>query len=341
MADPDLSVVTVSFNTREVLGDSLEAVQRYRGRLQVEQWVIDNGSTDGSAEMVRRRHPAVNLIVSKENLGPGRARNLAIPRCSGRYLLNIDSDVMVHPGTMERLVDYMDQHPDVAALGCKLLNPDGSYQATTRHLRQVTPALKRKIRAVLTRRRDDPDSGASAARNVGWLVGALCLYRKTALSESGLFDPRFYIYRDDLDLHTRLHHKGWKVAFLPTATATHYLGKTADGNYAVARYDAEYGELLFTRKYGPLWWYGYSRIALLVKAFYFARLCSDDKLRRRFWGKNPQVLRQVYAELARASLPFPGRHLAASSAPPAGAAWASAGLTTPRASAPMSGSPAG
>jgi GT2 family glycosyltransferase len=340
VVDPDLSVVTVSFNTREILGDSLEAVQQHRGRLRIEQWVIDNGSTDGSPEFVRSRYPGVKLIVSQENLGPGRARNLAIPACAGRYLLNIDSDVIVHQGTMETLVEYMDHHPDVAALGCKLLNPDGSYQATIRQLRQVTPALKRKVRALLTPRREDPGAAASA-RNVGWLVGALCLYRRTALDDCGLFDPRFYIYRDDLDLHTRLHQKGWQVAFVPTATATHYLGKTADGNFAVARFDAEYGELLFTRKYGPLWWYGYRRLALLVKAFYFSRLCSDDKLRRRFWGKSPEVLRQVYAELARASLPIPGRHLAASSAPPAGAPWASAGITTPRAAAPMSGSPAG
>ena len=340
MAELDLSVVTVSFNTCEILGDSLEAVQRHGGRLKIEQWVIDNGSTDGSAEMVRRRYPAVNLIVSQENLGPGRARNLAIPACAGRYVLNIDSDVIVHPGTMETLVDYMDQHPDVAALGCKLLNPDGTYQATTRHLRQVVPATTRKIRATLSRRRDDPGSAASAS-NVGWLVGALCLYRKTALDQVGPFDPRFYIYRDDLDLHTRLHRHGWKVAFLPSATATHYLGKSADGNFAAARFDAEYGELLFTRKYGPMWWYGYSRLALLVRASYFSRFCPDDKLRRRFWGKDPAVLRQVYAELARASLPIPGRRLAASSAPPAGAVWASPGLTTPRAAAPMSEAPAG
>jgi GT2 family glycosyltransferase len=320
VTQPDLSIVTASFNTREMLHAALEAVERTRGRLRIEHWVVDNASADGTVEMIRRQHPGVRLIVSQENLGPGRARNRAIPSCTGRYVLNLDSDVVVHPGTMEILVEYMDQHPEVGAAGCTLLNPDGTPQPSIRGLRQIGPAIRRKLRARLTGRRDDLTSPTSPVL-VGWLVGAVCIYRKTALDQIGLFDPQFFIYHEDLDLHTRLHLKGWKVAFVPSAAVTHRLGGTTDRNFAAARFDCEYGELLFARKYGPPWWYWYSRVSLLLRAFYFARICSDEKLRQRFWRKSPAVARRVYRELLRVSLPIPGRRLAASSAPPAGAEW--------------------
>ena len=96
------------------------------------------------------------------------------------------------------------------------------------------------------------------------------------------------------------------------------LARSADRNYAVARFDDEYGELLFTRKYGPPWLYWYRRLSLLGRGLYYVRLCRDDKLSRKFWGKDPAVLRRVYRELVRLTLPIPGRRLAASSAPPAG-----------------------
>jgi GT2 family glycosyltransferase len=150
--------------------------------------------------------------------------------------------------------------------------------------------------------------------SVGWLVGAICIYAKTALQEVGGFDPRFYISRDDLDLHTRLHLRGWKVAYLPQVSATHLYARTADVNFGAARFDAEYGELLFTQKYGPRWWHWFRRMALVVRSLYFAGACSDASLRRRFWGKDPATLRRVYRELLRASLPW--RPLAATSAPP-------------------------
>jgi GT2 family glycosyltransferase len=314
---PDLSVVTVSFNTRDLMREVLTAAARHRGRLKIEHWVVDNASSDGTVAMIRREFPNVELLVSTENLGAGRARNLVIPSCRARYILNLDSDVMVHPGTMEALVDYLDQHPDVAAAGCQLLNADGTHQASTRYLRQVGPAIKRRI-AGLTGRCDTEFKAPTSAVSVGWLVGAICIYRKAALEEVGLFDPRFYLYRDDLDLHTRLNLKGWKVAYVPTVSVTHLLARSADGNFAVARFDDEYGELLFTRKYGPPWLHWYRRLSLLGRGLYYARLCPDHKLRRKFWGKDPAVLRRVYRELVRLTLPIPGHRLAASSAPPAG-----------------------
>jgi GT2 family glycosyltransferase len=318
--EPDLSIVTVSFNTRDILRDALQAVEAPAGRLRLEHWVVDNGSSDGTVEMVQREFPRVSLVINPANAGTGPARNLVIPSCRATYVLNLDSDVIVHPGTMPALVDFMAAHPTVAAAGCKLLNADGTYQRSARHLRQIRPAIARKVRAILTRQVDD-FSSVTTPIDVGWLVGALCIYRRDALEQVGLFDPQFFIYRDDLDLHTRLRLAGWQVAYVPTVTATHLAARTSDKNYAVARFDDEYGDLLFTRKYGPRWWYWYRRVSLATRSFYYARICSDRRLRDRFWDKSPAVLRRVYGELFRASLPIPGRRLASSSAPPAGIDW--------------------
>ena len=315
MPDIDVSVITVSFNTCDILRDTLEAVQRHHGTLRIEQWVVDNASTDGSVGMIRHDFPETQLVVNRENAGPGRARNQVIPRCRGRYILNVDSDVQGHPGTMEALVAYMDQHPEVGAAGCKLLNPDGSYQRSVGHLHHLAPAITRKIRTVLSRRQREDYSALTQPVNVGWLVGSICIYRQSTLEQVGVFDPQFFIYRDDLDLHTRFDRAGWKVAYLPGVAVTHLQGRTADRNFAAARFDYEYGWLLFSRKYGPLWWYWYRRGSLMARSFYLARLSGDEALQRRFWGKSPLLLRGIYAELLRASLPI--HSLAASSAPPA------------------------
>src|ERR1700694_3146118 len=179
MPDIDVSVITVSFNTCDILRDTLEAVQRHHGTLRIEQWVVDNASTDGSVGMIRHDFPETQLVVNRENAGPGRDRNQVIPRCRGRYILNVDSDVQVHPGTMEALVAYMDQHPEVGAAGCKLLNPDGSYQRSVGHLHHLAPAITRKIRTVLSRRQREDYSALTQPVNVGWLVGSVCIYRQS------------------------------------------------------------------------------------------------------------------------------------------------------------------
>ncbi|HYM96556.1 MAG TPA: hypothetical protein VET26_04590, partial [Candidatus Sulfotelmatobacter sp.] len=111
-----------------------------------------------------------------------------------------------------------------------------------------------------------------------------------------------------------------KVAYVPSVAVTHLHARTAARNFAAARFDFEYGALLFSRKYGPRWWYWARRLALLWRAFYLSRLCTDERLSRQFWGNSAALLRRVYGELLRVSLPTAGR-LASSSAPPAGIDW--------------------
>src|SRR4051812_11515118 len=109
---PDVSIVTVSYNTSPYLERALRAVEEHHGNLQIEHWVVDNGSSDGTTEMIERKFPKVKLISSATNLGPGRARNLVIPKCTAPYILNIDSDVIIQPGTIEYLINYMENNPN-------------------------------------------------------------------------------------------------------------------------------------------------------------------------------------------------------------------------------------
>jgi N-acetylglucosaminyl-diphospho-decaprenol L-rhamnosyltransferase len=126
----DVSIILVSWNTRDLLLACLESLPSAVGNLQAEVWVVDNGSVDGSVAEVRTQYPKVQVLVNRKNVGFAAANNQAIKVSAGRYVLLLNSDTVAEPGSIERLVDFADAHPMAAAVGPMLLNPDGSFQAS-------------------------------------------------------------------------------------------------------------------------------------------------------------------------------------------------------------------
>ncbi|MEI8305979.1 MAG: glycosyltransferase family 2 protein [Chloroflexales bacterium] len=231
MATLDLSIIIVSWNVRDLLIRALECVYATVQRSSFEVIVLDNASSDDSVAVVRERFPAVRMIVNQENIGFGRANNQGAAIAHGRYLLLLNPDAFVHTDTVDRLVAFMDTHPDAGSAGCKLLYEDGSLQ------RSVTafPTVLTELYTTLGLDRAFPQHPAFGhykltywnmddQRPVDALMGACLILRRSVIDQIGLFDEQFFMYSEEVDLCYRLRRAGWKNYFIPDVTATHIWG---------------------------------------------------------------------------------------------------------------------
>jgi N-acetylglucosaminyl-diphospho-decaprenol L-rhamnosyltransferase len=223
-----LSVIVVNWNVRDLLRACLRSVLDDWPD-DVEVVVVDNASRDGSVEMVRREFPDVRLIANADNVGFGAANNQALAESEGRYVLFLNPDTEIRPGAIRRLLAFIDQRPQVACVGPKLLNPDGSTQPSRRSFPSVATAfvestvLQRRLGGLKAVSRfyrggqpeDEP-------QRVDWLVGACLLMRRAALDEVGPFDERFFMYSEEMDLCYRLRRAGWEVWYVPEAQVVHH-----------------------------------------------------------------------------------------------------------------------
>ena len=265
----DLSIVIVNWNTRELLLRCLQSVYETAGCLEFEVFVVDNGSTDGSAAMVRERFPQVHVIANQENVGFAQANNQGIRQSHGRYVLLLNSDTETHPGALETLVDFMDAHPQAGAAGARLLNRDGTLQPSCHPM--LTPGREfwRLLflnciwpRATYPMQRWD----LRTPREVEVIKGACLILRREALDRVGLMDTRYFMYTEEMDLCYRLRRAGWRLYWVPEAEVVHY-GEGSTRQVAEAMYVQLYrSKAQFYRKTGSE---GRARLfkALLVLAY--------------------------------------------------------------------------
>jgi len=225
-----ISVIVVSWNGRDLLRECLYSVRDTGGSLVREIIVVDNASTDGSAEMVATQFPEAILIRLPENLGFARANNIGMQRASGSCLALVNSDVVVHPGCFERLNSYLDLHPGVGLVGPKIVGKDGAPQTSCRRLPTLRSTLGEVLgldglRSMFPKffpQRCEPDPNVS--REVEALVGCFWLTRRQAVDQVGGLDERFFFFAEDLDWCHRFRLRGWQLVFVPGATATHFGG---------------------------------------------------------------------------------------------------------------------
>jgi GT2 family glycosyltransferase len=233
MEQPDVSVVVVSWNARDHIERCLESV---RGRDVI---VVDNGSTDGTVELVRERFPDVRLI-EQGNVGMGGGNNTGMRVAEGRYFFLLNSDAWVHGDGLDVLLEFADEHPDAAVVGPKLQNPDGSLQRSVRG----EPTLWRVATEYFFIRKLAPHTNLlnplyvggfdhDALREVDWLSGAALLVRREAADAVGLFDEDFFMFSEEADWQTRFRQAGWTVWFQPDAVVTHVGGASHGGRLYV------------------------------------------------------------------------------------------------------------
>lgn len=299
-----LSISIVSWNTRELLARCLESVKTQLAAMlepgQVEVFVVDNASTDGSAEMVSERFGWVRLIINRENAGFAQANNQAIGQSRGRYVLLLNSDTVVHPGALESLVQFMDAHSHAGACGARLLNDDGSLQPSAHPM--LTPG-REFWRLLLL----DWVWPRATYRQIGWdkvtprpvevIKGACLLLRRAALDQVGLLDDRYFMFTEEVDLCYRLAQAGWGLWYVPTAAVTHYGGASCRQVNERMVLQLHRSKVQFYRKFG-----GSPRARLykvLVALAYVPRslIAGLGSLAHPAWRRQAWLYRRVLVEL--------------------------------------------
>ena len=261
---PDVAVLVVNWNTRALLAECLQSVAGNAHELAVRTVVVDNASSDGSAEMVRAQFPNVQLLALPDNLGFVGGNNLAYRSLDTlpRYVLMLNPDARLLPGALAAMVSWMDAHPHAGACGPLTLNTDGTLQLSWtrfppvwseiwgRHDRRLGPGAA-GIRLTADALRRVPN-----AQPIDWASGACLLVRGQALARDlggVLFDSDFQMYSEETDLCRRLRRAGYHTFFLPQAEAVHHYGKSSGQAQARTLRLLYRSKFLFMRKHsGPV-----------------------------------------------------------------------------------------
>lgn len=221
-----LSVIIVNFNTQDLLKNCLTSIYQYIDILEDEVIVVDNASQDDSVEMVKKKFPAVKLIINQKNLGFAKANNQALRQAQGEYCLLLNSDTQVKSGALEKLVRFANDHLEVGVVGAKLLNPDGSIQPSVYHF----PSIWRAIKEYWLGQKGIYEKYApavSGAVEVEAVVGAAILIPKRVFDQVGLLNEQYFMYFEDLDYCRRVRRAGFEVYYLPQAEIIHHHGQSA------------------------------------------------------------------------------------------------------------------
>jgi len=323
---PDVSIIIISFNTRDLLRQCLNSVIEEASSMRNEILVVENASHDGSAEMVEREFPDVQLIRSDINLGFGNANNVALAQARGRYFVLLNSDAFLAPGALELAVRHMDEHPDCGLGGALLVGRDGAWQPSARTFHSVIGDAivltglsgkfpKSKFFGRFDRTWADPNEPAA----VDWVPGAFSIVRPEALHKIGRFDPAFFLYYEEVDLCRRLKRAGYSVWYWPDVVVTH-IGGESSRQLKTLEFSGAATQVALWRMRSTLLYYrkhhGSSvRLALwMEQALYAATVLRNSfssnprrKERKRHFQTMLQLLHQAWADTngGRVSPPRP------------------------------------
>lgn len=224
MKKNNLSVIIVNFNSGGYLVKCLSSLERVSDELDLDIWVVDNASTDGSLDKAKQANPSVIFIANKENIGFTKANNLVLKKVKNEFILILNPDTEVLAGTLQYMINYLDNHKDVGAASCRVELADGSLDWAS-HRGFPTPWASFLYYVMgddrlyhLTGR------NLSIIHEVDCITGAFFLTRKSVLDQVGLFDEDYFMYAEDIDLCFRIKRAGYKIVYLPQVKIIHYKG---------------------------------------------------------------------------------------------------------------------
>ena len=227
---PDLSIIVVSYNTKELLKNCLDSVKKYSNRLNLQILVSDNGSTDGSVKLVKNNYKKVILIENKDNLGFAKGNNAAKKLAKSNYILFLNSDTQIHKDTLKTCLSYIKQHKNIGALSCKVLLRNGEFDKdTTRsfptpwvalthftYLDRIFPSSE-----IFSKYWYSYEQNLNKTREVDVVQGAFNMMPKKVLDKIGWFDEDYFLDGEDIDLCWKIKKAGYKVIYYPKTSITH------------------------------------------------------------------------------------------------------------------------
>lgn len=232
----DLSIVIVNWNTRDLLKDCLSSIYKTILKLSYEIWVVDNGSSDGSVEMVEREFPQVKLIKNEENLGFAKANNQAIKESKGNYILVLNSDTIILPNALDRMVEFMNTNKNVGMIGGRILNADGSIQLTCGRAfptiwsifleKTLSSQLFSGIRTI--KKCLSSQWPRDRFCEVDVVNGSCMMVRRKTINKIGPLDEQYFLYWEHVEWCKRIKEAGWKIYLLPEAQIVHLGGRSVE-----------------------------------------------------------------------------------------------------------------
>jgi GT2 family glycosyltransferase len=225
---PDLSIVIVAWNVRDLVLDCLASIAAARLAFAYEVILVDNGSADGTVAAVARQFPEVQVIALPRNIGFGAGNNQGMLKASGRHIVLLNSDTIVLPGGLERCVAYLDAHPDVGVVGPQLLNPDRSKQNCIHNSPTLVSEVVSQslLRRLFPRRWPSKQNHYAAPIEVEAVLGACLFLRAEVLREVGPIDEDYFFFLEETDWCHRIRRRGWRVVHLPDAFVIHLYGES-------------------------------------------------------------------------------------------------------------------
>lgn len=233
----DLTVSIVNWNTKNFLKACLESIFSQTEGLNYEVWVVDNGSSDGSTEMIEREFPQVRLIKNCINLGFTKTNNQVLHQSEGNYVLFLNSDTQVVGNALKELTDFMEDHPEAGAAGCQLLNKDGSLQLSCGRFPTLASVFfggitcNRIYRKIFGKRTFFAEYGLSEEehlnfQDVDFVKGCCIILRKCVLEKTGFLDENIFMYFEEMDICYRIKQQGSKILYTPQPKVIHLGGKS-------------------------------------------------------------------------------------------------------------------
>ena len=267
---PDLSISIINTNNREIALQCLESVFATRGELNLQVIVVNNACTDSSTEAIHRCFPQVEIIEQQQISGFSTNNNLVFSRANARYLLMLNDDTIVHQDALQKMVDFMDKHPEVGVLGPKLLNKDGSWQPSFGYKpHPIYEGLSPLLEYIHPRKYTERPL---IVENVS---GACMFVRSAVAQKIGYLDTQFDpIYSEEIDWCYRIVKAGFKICYLPDAAVTHLGGSTMNRVTMQRFIRIHEKKALFFRKH-------YSKFAVFT---YKATLMVANFIKLLYWA---------------------------------------------------------
>jgi GT2 family glycosyltransferase len=254
----DLSIIIVSWNTREYLLPCLRSIFEKRQGTGWEIIIVDNGSQDGGRIEVKRAFPSVHIIENERNLGFAKAVNQGLQKASGRYVLLLNPDAQVKDGAIERFVSFMDSNSDVGVAGAQLLNSNGSKQNSIANFPSLGTELLNKslLRWLFPKKFPGKEADYSEPVEVDSVIGACMAVRREAIEQVGLLDEDYFLFLEETDWCYRMKKAGWTIYHVPQAEVYHFQGKSAETEKKKAKVEYYRSRYRFFKKNrGSLQWF--------------------------------------------------------------------------------------
>jgi GT2 family glycosyltransferase len=255
---PQLSIVIVTFNSAADITRCLESLTTAPPRTSHEIIVVDNASSDGTADLIRAQWPQVRVVDAGGNIGFARANNLGIRLASGPLVLLLNPDTVVNGTAVDGLTACLDQHPGIAAVGPRIVDGRGRPELSWGPMMSPLAEARQKLLVVGHARgwavvSAAVDRRTAQSRDVDWVSGACLMARRADLQAIGLFDERFFLYTEDVDLCARLRAHGQRVHFLASVRIVHHRGRSGASAPSATRTAYRRSHLAFYEKHHPGW----------------------------------------------------------------------------------------